>query len=256
MAVFDDDALVESLGALRPPPVDVSSRVFVRWSRASSPVGDVLVASTHRGVCFLRTEESVGGNADRFRELVRARTAMPLQWSPRPPRGVVPALRSGRSGGLALDLSALSAFRRAVLEVVRRIPVGETRPYGWVAARAGNPAAARAVAAALVDHPLPLLVPCHRVTRADGAVGDHVLGAATTERLLRIEGANVDETRDLALARVFYLGSDTTGIVCFPTCHNARRITTAHRRGFRSVEEARRAGYRPCRHCRPAVVAS
>jgi methylphosphotriester-DNA--protein-cysteine methyltransferase len=40
--------------------------------------------------------------------------------------------------------------------------------------------------------------------------------------------------------------------VCFPTCHNARRITAAHRHGFRSLAQARAAGYRPCRTCRPA----
>ncbi|MFC7660797.1 Ada metal-binding domain-containing protein [Pseudonocardia benzenivorans] len=50
-----------------------------------------------------------------------------------------------------------------------------------------------------------------------------------------------------------YLASDTTGIVCFPTCRDARRITPAHRHGFPTVAAAVAAGYRPCRTCRPAA---
>jgi len=64
------------------------------------------------------------------------------------------------------------------------------------------------------------------------------------------------EVRALASGGVHYLASDTTGVVCFPTCPNARRISAAHRHGFRTVGQAARAGYRPCRHCRPAPAAA
>ncbi|MGH3995313.1 MAG: Ada metal-binding domain-containing protein, partial [Pseudonocardiaceae bacterium] len=53
---------------------------------------------------------------------------------------------------------------------------------------------------------------------------------------------------------VRYLASDTTGVVCFPSCSDARRITPAHRQGFASVAAAQLAGYRPCQHCRPTAV--
>lgn len=76
----------------------------------------------------------------------------------------------------------------------------------------------------------------------------------TKERLLRGENVNVDEVLELARDKVFYLGSDTTNIVCFPTCAHARRITPPPRRGFRSVEAAEQAGYLPCKHCRPGAV--
>jgi len=55
----------------------------------------------------------------------------------------------------------------------------------------------------------------------------------------------------LAAAGTRYLASDTTGIVCFPSCRNARRITPAHRRGFASLAVAGRSGFRPCLHCQP-----
>ena len=71
------------------------------------------------------------------------------------------------------------------------------------------------------------------------------------EALLRQEGANLDEVRDLAAAGTRYLASDTTGIVCFPSCRNARRITPAHRHGFASLAAAGRSGFRPCLHCMP-----
>lgn len=257
MATSDDD-LARLTAILAgpdpdPPPADLSHRVFVQWCEASSPLGDVFVASTDRGVCLLRTVESVGDAAG-FCDLVRERMRRPVRHSPRPPAGVLATLRTGRPRGLRLDLRDVSAFDGTVLAAVTRIPVGEIRPYGWLAAQIGRPRAARAVAAALGRNPVPLLIPCHRVTRSDGHIGGYVFGGAAKERLLRREGVDVDEVLRLAADRVFFLGSDTTNIVCFPTCHNARRITTAHRRGFRSVAEARRAGYRPCKSCRPGAA--
>jgi hypothetical protein len=66
----------------------------------------------------------------------------------------------------------------------------------------------------------------------------------------------LDRIRELARARVFYLGSDATGIVCFPTCHHARRIAAEHQRGFRGIGAAVDAGYRPCQACRPGAAAA
>jgi len=141
-----------------------------------------------------------------------------------------------------------------VLGATRTIPVGETRPYGWVAREVGNPRAVRAVASVLARNPVPLLVPCHRVVRADGAVGRYLFGTEHKENLLRGENTNLDDVAALARRGVHYVGSDTTGIVCFPTCHHARRITPAHRAGFATVADAVAAGYRPCRSCRPVIT--
>jgi methylphosphotriester-DNA--protein-cysteine methyltransferase len=81
-----------------------------------------------------------------------------------------------------------------------------------------------------------------------------MFGAARKEELLRAEGANLDEVDALARAGVHFVASDTTGVVCFPTCRDARRITPAHRHGFRTLDAAVADGYRPCRTCRPAVA--
>ena len=141
-----------------------------------------------------------------------------------------------------------------MLAATRRIPAGETRPYAWVAREAGRPQAVRAAAGVLARNPVPLLVPCHRVIRADGRIGDYMFGPEHKEQLLRGEHADLDTLVGYARRGVHFLGSDTTGIVCFPSCHNARRISAAHRQ---RVPQRRRRGGRglpplpqlPAREC-------
>ncbi|MBI2368807.1 MAG: MGMT family protein [Deltaproteobacteria bacterium] len=91
---------------------------------------------------------------------------------------------------LGIDWSAHTPFERRVLRVVARIPAGETRTYGWVAARAGRPLAARAVGRAVGRNRCPILVPCHRVVGADGALVGYSGGGglAMKQRLLQHEG--------------------------------------------------------------------
>jgi O-6-methylguanine DNA methyltransferase len=244
-----DDPLVEALSKLvEPAPPTLVDRVFSHWAGAPSRLGDVLVAFADTGVQFVRP----AGDPQRFAADYRARFGRPLQAADRVPAGVVPALR-GAARAPEPDLTGLSGFERAVLTATRRIPSGQTRPYGWVAREAGHPRAVRAVGSVLARNPVPLLVPCHRVVRADGAPGEYMFGPDRKTELLRGEGAPLDEVAELARAGAHYLASDTTGVVCFPTCRDARRITPVHRHAFRSVAAAVDAGYRPCRTCRPAA---
>ena len=258
MMVNGHDPLTAALRGLgEEPGRDLTELVFAGWVRASAPTfGDVYTAFTDEGVSYVRTAESMHDDDAEFKNAFRQRFGRPLRKADRPPSGLLPALRGKPSPKLAFDLRELSEFERDVLTATGRIPAGQTRPYGWVAWEIGRPKAVRAVGSALARNPVPLLIPCHRVTRADGDPGEYVFGPQAKERWLRAEGVNLDEVRDLAESRVFYIGSDTTNIVCFPTCSNARRITPEHRRGFRAVADAQQAGYRPCRHCRPAAVAA
>ncbi|MBI2058609.1 MAG: MGMT family protein [Nitrospirae bacterium] len=66
-------------------------------------------------------------------------------------------------GSLDLDLSGASSFQRRVYRVLKSMPRGEVRTYGWIASRIGKPNASRAVGRALGANPLPILLPCHRV---------------------------------------------------------------------------------------------
>lgn len=256
MTVNGHDPLIESLAGLSaPPPRPLVDLVVADWARVSGSAGDLYVAFTDQGVSYVRPVEAVR-DTDEFLEEYRRRFVRPLRPATRLPAGLRPALHGRPSPDLRFDLRRLTDFEQDVLRVTRSIPAGQTRPYGWVANEIGRPRAVRAVGSALGRNPVPLLIPCHRVIRSDGQTGDYVFGTPVKERLLLAEKVNLEEVRELARARVFYLGSDTTGIVCFPTCHHARRITPAHRRGFRTVAEATRAGYRPCRHCRPSLALS
>lgn len=88
-----------------------------------------------------------------------------------------------------LDLSGISDFRRRVYGVVERIPRGEMRSYSWVAYALGLPGSARAVGQALARNPFPIVVPCHRVVRSDGSLGDYSGGVDLKKKLLELEGA-------------------------------------------------------------------
>jgi O-6-methylguanine DNA methyltransferase len=78
-------------------------------------------------------------------------------------------------------------FDRKVLAAIRRIPFGTTASYADVARAIGRPGAARAVGGALARNPLPLLLPCHRVIRANGEEGGYSGGAGNKMRMLEWE---------------------------------------------------------------------
>jgi methylated-DNA-[protein]-cysteine S-methyltransferase len=94
---------------------------------------------------------------------------------------------------VALDMKHVPAFDRRVYEVARTIPPGQTLTYGEVAARVGDPGAARDVGQALGRNPLAVIVPCHRVVAAGGRTGGFsATGGVTTKlRLLEIERARL-----------------------------------------------------------------
>jgi hypothetical protein len=104
---------------------------------------------------------------------------------------------------------------------------------------------------------VPLIVPCHRVVRSDGMLGQYSLGGPANKRaLLASEGLDPDGMEGLARAGIRYVGSDTTHIYCLPTCHNAKRITDQHRVLFKSAGAGIAAGYRACGTCRPVAAAA
>jgi O-6-methylguanine DNA methyltransferase len=97
------------------------------------------------------------------------------------------------------DLRTVTEFERAVLLKALEIPRGEVRTYGWIAAQIGRPAAVRAVGTALRKNPVPVLIPCHRVVRSDGHIGEYALGGSAAKRtILASEGLESGEIQRLA----------------------------------------------------------
>jgi len=104
-----------------------------------------------------------------------------------------------REFSIPVDLSSASEFTRKVLEATAAIPYGETRTYGEVAAAIGMPGATQAVGNALGANPIPVVVPCHRVIRADGSMGWFTGGPDIKRALLAIEGIHFPEQQALPL---------------------------------------------------------
>lgn len=227
------------------------------YAALPSAIGDVWVAWSGRGVSAVTSAPDAAAFEAAFeRDFGRpARRVDALP--PRLAKAVARRLAGDRRAKIAVDLRGRTDFERAVLLKALQIPRGEVRPYGWIASEIGHPAAVRAVGTALGHNPVPLLIPCHRVVRSDGHIGQYSLGGPENKRaLLEWEGADPDELERLARAGIRYFGSDTTRIVCHPTCHHARRVTDRHRMTFRSMDEAARSGYRPCKVCRPVAHAA
>lgn len=100
------------------------------------------------------------------------------------------ALAKGDPGVFSLrhlDFGTISHFRKAVLHLLSDVSRGETISYGKLAKKAGYPGAGRAVGNVMSSNPFPLIIPCHRVVRADGAVGSYQGGIDMKKHLLEVE---------------------------------------------------------------------
>lgn len=251
---------MKELEALRTmAPSSLTPRVLLETGLAdgyvgfAGPAGNMFVAFNERGVSMIDLVDDPGEFEDRFMETMGrpafAATAMPTALQRRFAR----TLATGKLGSLDIDWSSMSEFQQKVLRKTAEILPGQVRPYSWVAREIGSPKAARAVGTALARNPVPVVVPCHRVVRNDGRIGNYAFGSAVKRAILETEGMDVETVEELAARGIRLTGSDTTKIFCNPTCQDARRTSERHTVEFRSETEAREAGYRPCRHCRPAA---
>ena len=259
-----DDRTMESalagLGAAAPsslaPNVLADVGLADRYARFDSPIGPLVVAWNGLGVSAV---EAADDDAT-FEANHLARTGRPAHPVERVPDRLAAAiarrLEGDRRVRIDLDLRGHTDFERDVWQKALEIPRGEVRPYGWIAAEIGRPKAVRAVGTALGHNPVPLIVPCHRVVRSDGTIGQYSLGGPENKRtILEAEGLDVPEMERLAASGVRFIGSDTTKIFCLPTCRHARRVTDRHRLEFQSMADGQARGYRACLVCRPASAA-
>jgi AraC family transcriptional regulator of adaptative response/methylated-DNA-[protein]-cysteine methyltransferase len=149
-------------------------------------LGRVLVAWTAKGVCDVRfgatEKELAGALRARFPRAAVAREEVPA-WVDE----VVGAVEQPRALGIPLDVYG-TAFQQRVWRELLRIPAGETRTYAEIARAIGAPSSARAVAQACASNNLAVVVPCHRVVRADGALSGYRWGTARKKALLQREG--------------------------------------------------------------------
>ncbi len=170
-----------------------SGLLDVAYDLVDSPFGQLLVASSERGLCRI----SFDPEPERELEaLARAFGTRVL----RSPRGVDLVRREldeyfegrRRDFELSLDWRLTRGFQNRAQHAIARIPYGETRTYRWIAEKAGNARAFRAAGTACGANPLPPIVPCHRVVPAGGGVGSYGGGPEMKRALLRLESALPD----------------------------------------------------------------
>ncbi|MCB0861859.1 MAG: methylated-DNA--[protein]-cysteine S-methyltransferase [Solirubrobacterales bacterium] len=164
--------------------------IELAYERHDTPFGTLLVVSGGQGVLRIaldaEQEEDVLGDLSRRVSPRIARTG----------RDVIAEARVQLDSyfrgdlqhfDLPLDWQLTRGFRREVLHETAAIPYGSTASYAEMAERAGSPRAVRAAGSALATNPLPIVVPCHRVLRSDGAVGSYLGGTSMKEALLAME---------------------------------------------------------------------
>jgi O-6-methylguanine DNA methyltransferase len=146
------------------------------------------VVWTFMGVAYVDTDSRAA--------LAEAKRRLKMRLESKPiPKIIADALRAlgrgERNVDVPVDLTWARDYERDVLFAAMRIPWGETRPYRWLAREAHRPLAVRAAASAIARNPLWMIVPCHRVVRADrtiGAYGEGAKGVARKRALLKREG--------------------------------------------------------------------
>jgi methylated-DNA-[protein]-cysteine S-methyltransferase len=161
--------------------------VDVRYDVIDSPLGELALAATGRGLC--RISYGVDGFDDEVARVFGARVLRtPLDEVRRELDEYFDGSR--RTFDLALDLR-VAAFQGEVLTALARVPYGVTTTYGRLAREAGHPKAARAVGTVMNRNPIPIVLPCHRVVGADGSLTGYAGGLDRKRRLLGLEGVAV-----------------------------------------------------------------
>lgn len=166
---------------------------LLRYAPVSTPLGRLYVAYRGMTVCCVALESNGRG----FERLcAREFGVCPIRVSSIPEKMAIQirnALAGRRRFTGRIDLSSLTPFQQRVLQKVRTIPAGEVRSYRWVAQAIGAERAVRAVGTALANNPVPLLIPCHRVVRSDGRLGEYSGGGSSVKAtLLAREGVDLD----------------------------------------------------------------
>jgi methylated-DNA-[protein]-cysteine S-methyltransferase len=162
-----------------------------------APIGALLIATDDAGT--LRAVDFWADEAALRRQMRRQYGEVPVEKGPAPQ-----AIHRAFADYFAGDIRALervpvatvgSAFQRKVWAALQRIPAGETRSYGQLAAEIGEPDAARAVGLANGQNPIAIVIPCHRVIGADGSLTGFGGGLPRKRWLLTHEGAAFKENR-------------------------------------------------------------
>ena len=167
--------------------------IHINYSYAESPFGNILVASTAKGICHMAFSDNEEEALLALQEKFPAATY----------RQVVDLIQQNALYIFTKDWSKLSEirlhlkgslFQLKVWETLLRIPMGRLSTYGSVAASVKNPAASRAVGSAIAGNPVAFLIPCHRVIRSSGIIGEYHWGSTRKKAIIGWESAKVSNS--------------------------------------------------------------
>ena len=162
----------------------------IRWTTFDSPLGELFIAATSKGICRLTFDDSEASLHRLFPNATIVKDEGALREFV---AGTLKAIETPLAApDLPIDVAG-TAFQEAVWRELRKIPTGETRSYAEIAAAIGHPKAVRAVGTANGDNHVSVLIPCHRVIRSDGSLGGYGGGLDRKKILLAAEGHSVGE---------------------------------------------------------------
>lgn len=183
------DPALAGLRARLVQQADDAGLVEVAYRTLDTPVGPLLLAATAQGLVRVAFERE---DFDAVLAALASRVSPRVLEAPRRLDEAAVELEEYFTGtrrrfDLPLDRALSTGFREKVQRVLPRIDYGSTRSYKEIAELVGSPRAVRAVGTACATNPLPIVVPCHRVLRTDGALGGYVGGLDAKTALLTLE---------------------------------------------------------------------
>ncbi len=169
----------------------VDENLDISYRTVDSPLGTLMLAATSEGVLRVAFEgEDFDHVLGSLSKSVSPRILKSRRRLDQPAHQLEEYFDGARQVfHLPLDRRLSHGFRGTVQHYLPTIPFGETLSYRDVAERVGHPQAVRAVGSACATNPIPVIVPCHRVVRADGSLGGYLGGLEAKRELLRLEGS-------------------------------------------------------------------
>lgn len=183
---------------------DADGVLDLAYRVVDSPIGALLVAASAGGVVRIAFEvEDHDRVLDELADTVSPRVLHAPARTDDVARQLEQYFAGDRRGfDVGVDLQLVGGFRRQVIEHLVEIPYGRTASYGSVAKGLGNAGASRAVGSACSHNPVPVVLPCHRVVRSDGSIGQYLGGTEAKVLLLELEsGGSVADASPLSVPR-------------------------------------------------------
>jgi len=164
--------------------------LVINYSFAESPFGNILVASTKKGICYMAFAD------DEKKELANLKLLFPKANF----KQVVDEVQQNALFIFTQDWNKLNEiklhlkgteFQLKIWETLLKVPVGQLTTYGALAATINKPSASRAVGSAVGHNPVAFLIPCHRVIKSSGAIGEYHWGSTRKMAMIGWEAARV-----------------------------------------------------------------